>query len=276
MLCFSKAKFNLGLRILRKRSDGYHDIESIIVPLNWNDAIEIISDENIRETTFHFHGLKIPGIHENHNLKKVLDLLKIQYNFQIPPSEIRVLKNIPAGAGLGGGSGNATAFLNLLCEKFSLDLSFEQKFNLLESVGSDCLFFLYDKPCLVQGKGDQIKPIEIPQLSDYYIFTIWPGIHSDTSKAYNNCKPVDTGKSLVEFIDLPINDWKNHIFNEFEKSVFNDYPILQELKQKMYNLGAIYASLSGSGSSIYGLFKNKPNIEIFEFANNYRYYLGKL
>jgi 4-diphosphocytidyl-2-C-methyl-D-erythritol kinase len=276
MLCFTKSKVNLGLRILRKRPDGYHDIESVFIPINWNDAIEVICHEKISQTSFHFYGINIPGIHENHTLKKVINLLDLQYDIQIPPSEIHVLKNIPAGAGVGGGSGNAAAFLNLVCDKYALSLSFEQKFNLLKSVGSDCPFFLYDKPCLIQGTGDQIKPIEIPQLKNLYILAIWPGIHSDTAKAYKNCNPHETGPLLNECVHQPLSEWKNFIFNDFEKTVFKDYPELGTIKKQMYNSGAVYASMSGSGSTIYGLFENKPNKEFLKIKDNYRHYLGKL
>ncbi len=276
MLSFTNSKVNLGLRILRRRPDSFHDIESIFIPINWSDAIEIICHEKITQTTFHFYGINIPGIYENHNLKKVINLLKIQFDVQIPPSEIHVFKNIPAGAGVGGGSGNAAAFLNLICEKYALALSFEQKFKLLKSVGSDCPFFLYDKPCLIQGTGDQIKPIEIPQLKDLYILAVWPGIHSDTSKSYKNCIPNDIGPSLIECIYQPLSEWKNFIFNDFEKTVFNEFPELDALKKQIYDAGAVYASMSGSGSTVYGLFENKPNKKFLNFKENYRFYLGKL
>lgn len=261
---------------MRKRPDGYHDIESVFIPINWNDAIEIIRHEKISETSFHFYGINIPCIHENHNLKKVINLLGAQFDIQIPPSEIHVFKNIPAGAGIGGGSGDAVAFLNLLCEKFELDLSFDQKFNLLKSVGSDCPFFLYDKPCLIQGTGDQITPIEIPQLKNLYILAVWPGIHSDTAKAYKNCKPNETGPLLSECVLQPLSEWKNFIFNDFEKTVFKVYPELDTIKKQMYDFGAVYASMSGSGSTIYGLFKNTPPTELLHFRCNYRYFTGKL
>ncbi|MCX8080313.1 MAG: 4-(cytidine 5'-diphospho)-2-C-methyl-D-erythritol kinase [Bacteroidia bacterium] len=277
MLGFSNAKINLGLRILNKRPDGYHNIRSVFVPIPWHDAIEITQPAGIQKHVFKFYGIDIPGLNENNNLIKTIVLLSEMYGINFPPLKVNVLKNLPAGAGLGGGSSNATAFLNLLDEMFGLGLSFGQKSDLLSRVGADCPFFLHNKPCLVEGTGDIIIPFDFERLKGYYIVCIWPGIHSDTAFAYKNCRPKGSDDNLKEILLLhPVHEWKNLIFNDFEDVLFPKYPELAEIKNLLYEKGALYASMSGSGSTIYGIFSSDPSKFLKIKQDKIRIFTGKI
>ncbi|MGM0582278.1 MAG: 4-(cytidine 5'-diphospho)-2-C-methyl-D-erythritol kinase [Bacteroidota bacterium] len=253
MLTFPNAKINLGLNITSKREDGYHDIESCFYPIPQKDALEIIP---AKKPSFETTGLKIPG-HSNDNLVlKAYELLKTDFN--LSPVDIILHKNIPMGAGMGGGSADGAVMLTLLNEYYNLEISTKKLEEYALQLGSDCPFFIENKPKLVSGRGEIFENTKL-NLSGHYLALVYPGIHISTAEAYSGIKPQKPEISIKEIIEKhPIEDWKGLLKNDFEKGVFEKYPQLSKIKNKFYNDGAVYASMTGSGSAIFGLFKEKP------------------
>lgn len=252
MIVFSNAKINLGLNIIAKRSDGYHDIETIMIPIGLCDIIEFV--ETPEKEDFKITGI-IPDCEPEQNmLIKALRL--IQEKYPIPDLKIHLHKCIPSGAGLGGGSSNAAFMLKGLNDYFELGISGKQLENFASVLGSDCPMFIRNKACLAKGKGDILKTI--PFKESFYLVLIFPGIAVSTKDAYNNVVFKQNTKSLTDLIKKDISIWKDIIENSFEKTIFNEYPQLNHIKSLLYEDGAVFASMSGSGSAIYGLFKDKP------------------
>ncbi len=259
MICFPTAKINLGLHILNKRSNGFHNIETVMFPIQWNDALEVIESNNTsNDFELQVSGISIDGALQDNLLYKTF--LKIKALKSIPNITVYLHKNIPMGAGLGGGSANVGFFINLLNTKFKLQLSNTEKETIAASIGSDCAFFIYNKPTLCTGKGNLLTPINI-DLTGYYIYVVYPNIHSNTALAYKNCTINSSAASLQHILDQPMNTWKHSLINDFEPGIFKAYPIIEQIKNTMYDNGALYASLSGSGSSVYGIYETNPNIE---------------
>jgi len=254
MICFPNAKINLGLNIISKRTDGFHNIETVFYPIALTDILEFIeTDKN--PCQFRTTGISL-DIPDNQNIcLKAYDLLS--KDFALAPLEIFLHKIIPSGAGLGGGSSDAAFFLNHLNIYFKLGLSENQLENYAAQIGSDCAFFIKNKPVFACGKGEIFENIEL-DLSGYFIYLVKPEVFVGTAEAYSLVKPNKTDISLKTLINKPIEQWKDLIFNDFEKSVFKLYPQLDQIKMEFYERGAIYASMSGSGSSIYGIFKSEP------------------
>lgn len=254
MLCFPNAKINIGLNIVEKRQDGFHNIETIFYPIMLQDTLEIIQLSSEEKSSFCSYGNPIPG--QGNNLcVKVYDLLK--KDFQLPAVDIGLLKNIPIGAGLGGGSSDAAFTLKLLNQLFQLNLSNEQLKQYARQLGSDCAFFIENKVVFAKGKGDQFEMVDLC-LHGYFIVLVNPGIHIGTAEAYAHTTPKQPNTSLKELIVLPIEQWAFYIKNDFEDSIFQTYPTIADIKNKLYQLGAIYSSMSGSGSSVYGIFRSLP------------------
>jgi 4-diphosphocytidyl-2-C-methyl-D-erythritol kinase len=255
MIAFPNAKINIGLNVIEKRTDGYHNIESIFYPIQWCDAIEVIKTEgngNLNLTTF---GLPVPGSTESNLCTKAYNLLHKKYN--LPSLNLWLLKCIPMGAGLGGGSADAAFFLKLVNDLFKLKISTEELKQYASQIGSDCTFFIENKPSFVSGTGNIIEPISL-DLSQYYIVIIYPQIHVDTKNAYSLISPHKREKSLKEVIFTPISTWREIIVNDFEAPIFQAYPQLADIKNGLYRHGAIYASMTGSGSALYGVFEKNP------------------
>ena len=256
MISFPNAKINLGLNICSKRSDGYHNIESCLYPIPWKDALEIVPAHTF---AFSHYGLKIPTKKHQDNLcVKVHNLLKKEFDF--PPIHIHLIKSIPIGAGLGGGSANAAFLINMIDEYFQLKLSLPQKKTYALSIGSDCPFFIENQTAIVKGKGEKIQSANI-NLSGYFLTIKHPNIPISTKDAYANIECQTHNISIRQIMNTPIQKWKDTLFNDFEKSIFKKYPTLQKLKNQLYEQGAIYASMSGSGSAIYGLFTDPPQLK---------------
>lgn len=251
MIVFPNAKINLGLNILSKRADGFHEIESVFYPVyKCYDALEIIEDETVE---FEMNCTNIE-LKPNDNLcKKAYDLIKNDY--KIKGIKAHLLKKIPVGAGLGGGSADAAFMLKLLNDKFNLNIPNEKLKLYAAKLGSDCAFFIDNRPALSKGRGEVLQKIAL-DLSKYYIYLVYPNIHISTAEAYRNVTPKVPNKTVGEIIQLPVEKWKDYLVNDFEYSLFHTYPVLATIKEKLYDLGAVYASMSGSGSTIYGIFKN--------------------
>ena len=259
MIAFSTVKINLGLRILSKRADGYHNIESVFYPLHWGDVIEIIPSKG--KTALHLSGLAIPG-NENDNLcLKAYQLLR--NDFKLEELDIYLHKIIPTGTGLGGGSADGAYVLKLINSHQNLGLSDDQLAYYAAKLGSDCPFFVYNKPMLVTETGHQLSPFPI-DLSNYKIALVIPNVHVSTALAYRLIKPEIPQLSITETLLKPIEKWKDELINDFEEPVMEHFPQLRKIKEKLYEQGALYASMSGSGSSFYGIFNQNqnPNIQI--------------
>ena len=255
MINFPTAKINLGLHIIEKRSDNFHNIETIFYPIRIADALEFIP---ALIDSFSQSGISILGPNHDNLCMKALKLLR--NDFTIPPLAIHLHKNIPIGAGLGGGSSDGATMLKMLNEYFDLKLTVIQLQNYGRQLGADCAFFINNKPVLAEGKGDELKMIEI-DLSGYEIVVVMPqDIHISTAAAYSGVTPSKPIYKLNNLAEEPIENWKNILMNDFETSIFKCYPRIAELKQELYELGAIYASMSGSGAALYGIFKEKINL----------------
>jgi len=256
MIVFPNAKINIGLNIIEKRSDGFHNIETVFYPIGLSDILEInISNKIAFENT----GLTIENkILENNLCYKAYKALN--NSFKLNPVEIHLHKIIPFGAGLGGGSSDASFTLNVLNSLMKLNLDNEVLINYAEKIGSDCPFFLLNKPSFATEKGNKLETIEL-SLKGYFLVLVHPGIHVNTAKAYSKIKPQKPTQSLSEIISHPIESWKDKIKNDFEESVFGEYPEIRNIKNKLYDSGAIYASMSGSGSAIYGIFEKKIDLQ---------------
>jgi len=256
MILFPNAKINIGLYITEKRPDGFHNLESCFFPIDWQDILEIIPSKT--KSTFSSSGIEIPGNPDSNICLKAYELLK--YKYEIPEVKIHLHKQIPIGAGLGGGSSDGAYTLKGLNELFNLNLSNEELKNFARQLGSDCAFFIDNKPVFANKKGDEFEDIEY-SLKGYYLYLIYPDIHVSTGEAYSNIKlnpsPIDLKKAIAQ---NPEN-WKDRINNDFEKSIFPNHPKLEILKDNFYKMGAIYASMSGSGSTIYGIFKEEPKLD---------------
>lgn len=252
MIVFPNAKLNLGLNIIRKRNDGFHDLETVFYPLPLYDALEINRNSSTNNVSFTSSGNIIDTTSENNICYKAYQLLKKDFP-TLPPVAIHLHKNIPAGAGLGGGSSDGAFTLNLLNKKFNLGISREKLFDYALQLGSDCPFFILNKPCIAKGRGEILKEISL-DISAYKIVIINPGIHISTAKAFQNISPSQNDTVVENIIFKPVTEWKNLLVNDFERTVFNECPEIGKIKDTLYNQGALYASMSGSGSTVYALF----------------------
>ncbi len=274
MVLFPNSKINLGLNIIRKRNDGFHDIETIFYPLEIQDALEVIqtdkSNENTQHSIFNIQfstsGLTVEGKSENNLCIKAYQLLKKDFP-QLPAIKMHLHKTIPPGAGLGGGSSDGAFALKLLNQKFNLGLSAEKLIDYALQLGSDCPFFIINKPCFATGRGEFLETIEL-NLTAYKFIIVNPGIHIDTAEAFSMINPVYTSKSIKKIIQQRIETWKKELKNDFEESVFKKYPEIKKIKNDLNNAGAIYTSMTGSGSTIYGIFQKESTAKL-SFPKNY-------
>lgn len=257
MIVFPNIKINLGLSITEKRPDGYHNLETVFYPVALEDALEIRAlpeaslPEADKKITLHQYGMEIAGNPEDNLVAKAYSLLDKE--FHLPPVEIHLYKHIPSGAGLGGGSSDAAFMLKLLNGHFHLNLSEEQLEIYAATLGADCAFFIKNKPVYAEGIGNIFSPIEL-SLKGYQIMIVKPDVFVSTREAFANIHPHHPEYPVKEVIRRPVAEWKDILINDFEASVFPQHPVIGEIKQELYNQGAIYASMSGSGSSVFGLF----------------------
>ena len=263
MVSFPNCKINLGLNIVNKRDDGYHDIETAFFPIHLKDSLEIIEKEKFEFST---SGFSIEGEPGKNLCIKAYDLLKKDFP-KLPVVQMHLHKVIPMGAGLGGGSSDGAFTLKLLNKKFELSLSEKQLINYSLKLGSDCPFFILNKPCFATGRGEILEQIEL-DLPDYQFLIVRPPIHISTAWAFSTIKPLKPLKSIKQIIQQAIPTWKTELINDFEKPVFESHPEIKNIKEKLYDAGATYASMSGSGSAVYGIFKKENTISI-SFPDNY-------
>ena len=260
MISFPKAKINLGLMITGKRQDGFHEIETIFYPIGLCDALEFVerckpgAPDHIKVT-----GI-IPESSTDTNLViKALDRIRSRFNF--PVLDIHLHKAIPIGAGLGGGSSDGACMLKTLNRKYNFSLTDKELSAIALELGSDCPFFIKGIPSLATGRGEILKDVD-PVLKGKYLVLLNPGIHISTREAYANCRPLKRSISLEEYYRQPVEEWKDLIKNDFEDYAFSKYPDIKALKEEFYKSGAIFSLMTGSGSSVYGIFTGKPKLPV--------------
>ena len=269
MLLFPNCKINLGLNIIARRPDGYHDLETIFFPIALRDALEIIQQEPAQqnqELAFQSTGLAIAGESNQNLCIKAYGLLKQHF-----PIQMHLHKVIPMGAGLGGGSADGAFTLLLLNQYFRLGLSQEQLLYYALQLGSDCPFFIINKPCFAEGRGEILTEISI-DLADMQCVLINPGIHIATAWAFAQLKPARPSLAVKDIVQQPISNWKSLLVNDFELPVIQHFPEIGQIKQQLYLDGAVYASLTGSGSTVFGFFPKNTRIDFTPYQN-YRVYL---
>jgi 4-diphosphocytidyl-2-C-methyl-D-erythritol kinase len=250
MVSFPNCKINLGLKILRRREDGFHDLETIFYPLPLHDILEITRSPDLQFTAT---GRPIPGIPGANLTIRAWQLLRQDFP-DLPFVHIYLHKQIAVGGGLGGGSADGAFMLDLLNRQFRLGLDAGRLARYATQLGSDCPFFLLNQPCLGQGRGELLEPLHL-DLSAYSFVLIHPGIHISTAEAFSHCRPDDGGPPLRWIITQPLTIWRDTLSNDFEAALFDEYPVLRDIKQSLYDRGALYAAMTGSGSCLYGIFE---------------------
>lgn len=261
MIAFPNCKINLGLQVLQKRGDGFHDLATVFYPVPLKDALEIITSPQADSPAIAVYGLTVQGDASDNLCIKAWQLLQKDFP-SLPRVKVHLLKNIPMGAGLGGGSADAAFMLRLLNDKFRLGLSTVQLLHYAGKLGSDCPFFILNQPCVATGRGEVLKPVQI-NLSGYQLVLVSPGIHVSTGWAFSQLAFPGGSKNPVDLETIvlqPAAAWKQYLYNDFEPVVFAAYPALQSIKDHLYELGALYASMSGSGSTVFGIFSGECNL----------------
>ena len=258
MILHANCKINLGLDILRRREDGFHDLETVMLPVpELYDIVEVERSEQC--SVFEQRGLTVDCDIEQNLCMKALRLMQQLYG--VGSAYIRLDKRVPFGAGLGGGSSDATAVILALNELYNLNLSEERLVEIAAMIGSDTAFFVRNTPQLCTGRGEKMEPIELP-LQGRYLAIAKPMEGVSTKEAYAGVKPAIPQVRLAEALQRPIGEWQGVVKNDFEPHIFEAHPVISELKKAMLDAGAIYASMSGSGSAVFGIFNDKPNLNI--------------
>jgi 4-diphosphocytidyl-2-C-methyl-D-erythritol kinase len=270
MICFPSCKINLGLRITQKRADGFHALETVFFPISIKDALEIIIDPDTTAApiTFTSSGLAINGEPSDNLCFKAYGLLKKDYP-SIPNIKMHLHKKIPMGAGLGGGSSDGAFTLVTLNQLFNLQLSEQALLNYALQLGSDCPFFIINTPAFATGRGEILTPTTV-DLSGYSIVIVNPGIAISTKLAFSLITPKIPDNNLAAVIQQPISTWKDVLINDFEQPIFNSFPELANIKETLYQKGAAYASMTGTGSTVYGIFPTSMMDTLsFDFPSHY-------
>ena len=266
MIRFPNCKVNLGLHILGKRADGYHDLETVFYPVSICDALEILPlPDDSDKPRFTLSGLPVSGDASNNLCMKAWQLLKQDFP-QLPAVNIHLHKAIPMGAGLGGGSADGAFMLMMLNEKFNLGIPDESLAQYALELGSDCPFFIHNKPCFAAGRGEKTEPVNV-NLSGFYFYIINPNIHINTGEAFSQLQYQNHTESLQNIIRQPIETWRDILRNDFEEGIVKQHSVIGDLVQQLYHHEAVYAAMSGSGSTVFGIFKNKP--ETLLLPDNY-------
>ena len=258
MIVFPISKINIGLRITGKRPDGFHNIETIFYPIHLCDALEfVISDQSSNKDLLAVTGIETGGKPDDNLVMKCIIRLREKKSF--PFLRIHLHKAIPVGAGLGGGSSDAACLLKSVNRHFEVNINNINLKSLALEIGSDCSFFVDGIPSFASGRGEILTAVS-PVLAGHHLVLVNPGAGIDTAEAYKNCKPEMPSESLKELFGLPLRSWKKVILNDFETFAFRKQPLIGELKDELYKAGALFSLMSGSGSSVYGIFSEKPDL----------------
>ncbi len=271
MLVFPNAKINIGLKILAKREDGFHNIETVFQPVRLCDILEIIPKTGAGESQITLSGLNLEGKPEENLCLKAWHKLKKKFN--LPPVHIHLHKVIPAGAGLGGGSSDASHVIKVVNELYHLNLTPPEMISLASETGSDCSFFITNETAFATGRGEVLERAET-NLKGLFLRLVVPSVHVSTKLAYSRIMPSRPDTRLNELIHLPVTEWKDRIKNDFEEVVFDMFPEIRSIKEHLYHTGALYSAMSGSGSAVYGIFKTMPPRD--KFLSGYFLYEEKL
>lgn len=254
------AKINLGLNIVSKRSDGYHNLETVFYPVMLNDQIEIElsgeADRPFSDCEITIEGLDIEGNPQDNLIVKAYRILNDRYG-ALPSVRVRLKKNIPTQAGLGGGSADCAYTIRMLDSIFKLNISQADMITLAAEMGADCAFFISPVPAFASGIGDKLYPVSL-DLTRYDIVIVKPDVKISTKEAFANIAPKQPDKCCRDVVKQPVETWREDLFNDFEPSVFSAYPCIADIKDKLYRRGAVYASMSGSGSAVFGIFDYVP------------------
>jgi 4-diphosphocytidyl-2-C-methyl-D-erythritol kinase len=268
MLAFANAKINLGLNITARRPDGYHEIETVFYPVKLHDVVELTDSKELNCVVT---GGSFPGQMEENLCYKAFKLVQ-QDHHNVANQQITLLKNTPVGAGLGGGSSDAAHVIKLVNKKFKLGLSLEKMEEYAAVLGADCPFFIRNEPVYATGIGEQFKQLTL-DLSAYQLLLVTPPIHVSTAEAYLGVTPNPNTEYLPDLMKMPIQYWNGHVKNDFEASVYSKYPTIKKIKDDLYQSGALYASLTGSGCSVYGIFAADIRLPQLEVENKVYYNL---
>lgn len=272
MITFPIAKINLGLNVVEKRPDGYHNLETVFYPVQIQDALEIFEmapdfpsavDCDLKVTNIH-----IDGDEQRNLIVRAYQLLKRDFP-QLPRIHAHLYKGIPTQAGMGGGSSDCGFMLSLLNRQFQLGLSDEQLIDYAAQLGADCPFFILNTPCYAEGIGEKLQPIPL-DLSGLYLAIVRPAIPVSTKEAFSLITPRHPEKNCRDIVMSPVDSWRDQLVNDFEKSVFTLYPEIGRIKQRLYDLGAVYAAMSGSGSSLFGLFHSPVVLDEFDAEGTFK------
>ena len=260
MVTFPNAKINLGLDVVAKRPDGYHNLETVFYPIPLEDVLEIttVKDANAPDYTFTMHNAVFEGDNNDNLVVKAYKILAADH--KLPKVEMALYKNIPTGAGLGGGSADAAFALKMLNGIAGLGLSDDRLEEYAAQIGADCAFFIRNTPAYATGIGNILTPTTC-NISGYTLVLVKPEIHISTKQAYSLVRPAAPETPLTEIAKQPVEQWKGLMKNDFEKSVFAAHPSMERIKEQLYEIGAVYASMSGSGSSFFGIFKEEQEVE---------------
>ena len=277
MITFPIAKINLGLNVVERRPDGYHNLETVFYPVPISDALELtIMNPKFPSTVdcdIKVTNLEVEGDEQRNLVVRAYQLLKQDFQ-QMPRIHAHLWKGIPTQAGMGGGSSDCAYTIRLLNEMFTLGLSDEQMIQYAARLGADCAFFILSRPAYAEGIGELLQPISL-NLSSYYIGIVRPNIPVSTREAFSLIKPQKPAKCCREVVMQPIETWREELTNDFEQSVFTLHPEIGAIKQQLYDLGAVYAAMSGSGSAVFGLFQNEIDLAA-HFPKDVFTFFGKL
>ena len=255
MIVFPNIKVNLGLNINEKRADGYHNLQTVFFPVPWTDIIEAVRSDN-QGLNFHSSGIPIPGDNNKNLVIRAFELLSKRHT--LPGLTMHLHKNLPMGAGLGGGSSDGAFALKLINTVCALQLDEETLANYAAELGSDCPFFIYNRPMFATGRGELLEPLSL-NLESWYMLIVMPPLTVGTAEAYSWITPEHPAVSIKEILKESPDTWKDRLINDFEAPVIQRYPLIGEIKQQLYHQGAAYASMSGSGAAVFGLFRQQPS-----------------
>lgn len=268
MISFPNAKINIGLDVVGRRQDGYHLLETFFYPIPLTDILEVHVRNGQSTDSLTLYGTSDLGKPEDNLVMRAVKALRLQAN--VPPLDIYLSKHIPSGAGMGGGSADASFMLLMLNEELNLKLSREELADIALSLGADCPCFIYNQPALGEGVGEKLSPLPNINLEGLHIVVVKPNIHISTAEAFAGLQHVAPKSTpLKERLALPIEQWQGCIVNDFEESLFPLYPQLRFVKDWLYRQGAVYASLTGSGAALYGLFREEVWINMDELQNHF-------
>lgn len=273
MISFPIAKINLGLNVVEKRPDGYHNLQTVFYPVPIKDALEVhVMDEAFPsdyDCDLKVTNITIEGDEQRNLVVRAYQLLKQDFP-TLPRIHSHLWKGIPTQAGMGGGSSDCAYMMLLLNQQFQLGLTDEQLIEYAAKLGADCAFFILSRPCYAEGIGEKLQPIDL-SLSGYYIAVVRPDIPVPTKEAFSRIRPHYPAQNCRETVMQPVETWRDTLINDFEESVFALHPEIGNIKQQLYDMGATYAAMSGSGSALFGLFKKQPDSLSQEFPNMFTF-----